>query len=95
VCLNFMSFDLLKYNPVFRRQILSLLKKLHDAGFVQKDLRSSNILKAEDGSIRLIDLELVTPHKCSRSKKRGSLLKSAVGRPCRELVKVSSYLQLC
>jgi serine/threonine protein kinase len=73
---------------------MSLLKQLHDTGYIQRDLRLSNILKAADGSLKLVDLESVMPHKCSLQKRRGVLLRLSVGRQCAELVKIAKYFQI-
>lgn len=66
---------------------MAVIKKLHDSGFVHHDLRSDNILRAPDGSARLIDLATVKAHDCVHpKKKKGDTLRKGLGYKCPELL---------
>jgi serine/threonine protein kinase len=65
---------------------MAVIKRLHDSGFVHNDLRSENILRAPDGSARLIDLETVEPHRCAYPKKKKGPLRKALGHKCPEML---------
>jgi serine/threonine protein kinase len=74
---------------------MAAIKKLHDSGFVHHDLRSENILRAHDGSARLIDLVTVKAHRCARpKKKKGDPLRKALGHQCAELLAAAKILAL-
>ena len=73
---------------------LNLFKALHNSGYVHNDIRPSNILRAIDGSMRLVDLETVREHHCTGRKKKGGLLRMAVGGQCAELLHVAKYLRV-
>ena len=73
---------------------MNLVKILHDSGFIHGDIRPSNILKSTDGSMKLIDLETVECHKCPALKRKGSLVRKALGPLCDHLIQVAKYLQV-
>jgi serine/threonine protein kinase len=73
---------------------MNLVTTLHNSGFIHGDIRPSNVLKARDGSMKLIDLETVERHKCLALKRKGSLVQKALGPLCDHLIQVAKYLQV-
>ena len=73
---------------------MNLMMVLYDAGFIHKDVHLCNMLRAMDGSLKLIDLETVEKHRCIEPKRKGPLIRKALGCRCKHLVQVAKHLAL-
>ncbi|HEY1939282.1 MAG TPA: class IV lanthionine synthetase LanL [Candidatus Angelobacter sp.] len=54
------------------RQLISILRKIHEKGIIYRDLKSSNVIVGEDGCLRLIDFELAAQIETPTAAGRGT-----------------------
>lgn len=68
---------------------------LHKFGYWFHDFHAANVVKDLDGSIKLIDLEDVQPHRCSLKKEgSGSLRRMMQSKQCVVILKAAAKLSV-